>query len=339
MIEIFAVLAAIVVVLLVAVNAIVISMPAFSVFELERRHETGDKKSQTMLRKTSTYSELVSLQRVISSLFLVMSVALLVAASGWLIGLLLSTILALEYGAIARITIVRRHMQKLYEKHETQLIHLIESYPRIFSFIKTVTAATTEPRINSKEELLHLVANDGGVLSREEKSLVQNGLSFDTRNVRDIMTPRSVIDTVNKNEVLGPLVLDDLHKTGHSRFVVIDGDLDHTVGILHVRSLLNLDVHKKKTHKVEHAMEARVFYIHEDQSLSHALAAFLKTHHHLFVVVNEFRETVGLLSLEDVIEAVLGRKIVDEFDTHEDLREVAARNPRANNSASISSDV
>jgi CBS domain containing-hemolysin-like protein len=81
----------------------------------------------------------------------------------------------------------------------------------------------------------------------------------------------------------------------------------------------------------EKAMEPRVFYIKEDQSLGHALAAFIRTHHHLFIVVNEFRETVGLLSLEDTIEALIGRKIVDEFDTHEDLRAVAARNVRGNN--------
>ena len=48
-------------------------------------------------------------------------------------------------------------------------------------------------------------------------------------------------------------------------------------------------------------------------------------------MVNEYRETVGLLTLEDTLEALLGRKIVDEFDAHEDLRVVAERNPRRNN--------
>jgi CBS domain containing-hemolysin-like protein len=86
-------------------------------------------------------------------------------------------------------------------------------------------------------------------------------------------------------------------------------------------------------------MDPKVYYIHEDQTLEHALAAFLKTHHHLFVVVNEYRETVGILCLEDVIEALLGRKIVDEFDAHDDLRAVAAHNPRSNNSSSKSHDV
>lgn len=78
-------------------------------------------------------------------------------------------------------------------------------------------------------------------------------------------------------------------------------------------------------------MDKKVFYIHQDQSLQQALAAFLRTRHHLFVVINEYRETVGLLSLEDVIEALLGRKINDEFDVYDDLRKVAEVNPQKNN--------
>lgn len=76
---------------------------------------------------------------------------------------------------------------------------------------------------------------------------------------------------------------------------------------------------------------SEVFYIHGQKSLTRALHGFLKTRHHLFVVVNEYRETVGLLSLEDVIEALIGATIVDEFDAFDDLRAVAERNPNRNN--------
>ena len=157
-----------------------------------------------------------------------------------------------------------------------------------------------------------------------------NALSFKTKTVASIMTPRAVIDSVPKQELLGPLVLDDLHKTGHSRFPVIDDNLDHIVGILHIQDLLTLDGGKKTT-TADKTMEARVYYIHQDQTLQQALSGFIRTHHHLFIVINEYRETVGVLTLEDVVEALLGRKIIDEFDSHQDLRQVAARNPQHNN--------
>jgi CBS domain containing-hemolysin-like protein len=182
-----------------------------------------------------------------------------------------------------------------------------------------------------------VIERSEGLLSPDEKKLFAHGLDFPARQVHEIMTPRGVIDSLSKKELLGPLVLDDLHKTGHSRFPVTDGDIDHVVGMLYIQNLLTLDAKRSTT--AEKAMEPRVFYIREDQTLQHALAAFLRTHHHLFIVVNEFRETVGLLSLEDVVEALIGRKIIDEFDMHDDLRVVAERNPRGNNKPQKREDV
>jgi len=134
-----------------------------------------------------------------------------------------------------------------------------------------------------------------------------------------------VVDTVPQHEILGPLVLDGLHKTGHSRFPVISSDIDHVVGILHLRDVLTIDSSKKHTARVDTAMSKKVLYIRQDHTLSQALSAFLRTHHHLFIVINEFSETVGILTLEDTLEALLGHKIVDEFDAHDDMRAVAAR--------------
>ena len=70
-------------------------------------------------------------------------------------------------------------------------------------------------------------------------------------------------------------------------------------------------------------MSPKVFFVHEELDLSHALNGFIKTKHHLFIVVNNFEEFVGILTIEDVLEQLLGRQIVDEFDAYENLREVA----------------
>jgi CBS domain containing-hemolysin-like protein len=64
--------------------------------------------------------------------------------------------------------------------------------------------------------------------------------------------------------------------------------------------------------------------VHEDFTLYQALQAFLKTKHHLFLVVNSFEELVGILTIEDVLEQMIGKPIVDEFDRYDDLRAVAA---------------
>lgn len=325
-------------VLLVGVTSVQPRRSQMSSFELSRRQAKGDKEASETLKREALLGDILSLQRVLTALLLVLFVLLSVAAFGWFIGVLLAVVIALEYGTIARSSAVLHRFQPLYDKHEAKIIQLIKRYPSIMRLLRNVSRQ--EPmavRLDSREELTHLIETSGSILAPDEKKLLTHSLSFREKLVREVMTPRGVIDSISKSELLGPLVLDDLHKTGHSRFPVIDGDVDHVVGVLHIQNLFTLD--SKRSATAEQAMEPKVFYIREDQNLQHALAAFLRTHHHLFIVVNEFRETVGLLSLEDVVEALLGRKIIDEFDAHDDLRAVAMRNPRGNNHPKTHEDV
>lgn len=308
-------------------------------FELERRASAKNEIAAALLRREALLGDVLSLQRIAIALLLVVETVLLVTVFGWLIGSIVAVVVALEYGAVARLGFIQSIAQKIYIKYEPSLLDFAERFPKVFSVIRSVRPDSgSDASLESREQLLHLISQSGDILTADEKHLVKHALQFDAQLVSTIMTPASMIDSIKQTELLGPLVLNDLHKTGHSRFPVTDGDLDHIVGMLHIRDLLTLDAGKRTT-TVAKAMEPRVFYIHQDQTLAHALAAFLRTHHHLFVVVNEFRETVGLLSLEDVIEAMLGRRIVDEFDTHEDLRAVAARNPRGNNHPPKHTDV
>ncbi|HEU4715871.1 MAG TPA: CBS domain-containing protein [Candidatus Saccharimonadales bacterium] len=320
------------------VSSVVPRRAKLSRFELERRQGAGDASAEQALRREATLGDVLSVQRVLSALFLVLFVALAVAALGWLWGILLAVVVALEYAALARMPIIHTNAQKLYEQYEAKILRFISDHEVIFKLFRSVSTSPSDAALDSREELAYLVENSGQLLSADEKKLILHGLEFNSRQVSEVMTPRGVIDSIGKNELLGPLVLDSLHKTGHSRFPVTDGDIDHVVGVLHIQDLFTLDSKHRST-TVEKTMEARVFYIREDQTLERALAAFLRTRHHLFVVVNEFRETVGHLSLEDVIEALLGRKIMDEFDMHDDLRAVAARNPRGNNEPQKHEDI
>lgn len=336
-----AVLCAVVLALLLLVTAVNPGRTTLSKFELERRKAAGDGAAHEALERESLLSDVLSLQRVISALLLVTLVALLVATFGWLIGLIISVVIALQYGSLAKLSFVRNSARKLYEKYELPLLTFVRKYQNsIVRWVRNVLPSEpTDVHLNSREELEYVLKTSGALLSDNERKLITHGIAFGTREVSEIMTPRGVVDSISKNELLGPLVLDDLHKTGHSRFPVVDEDVDHIVGMLYIHELFTLDTTKSKTLTVEKAMEPRVFYIREDQTLEHALAAFLRTHHHLFVVINEFRETVGVVSLEDVLEALLGRKIIDEFDAHDDLRIVASRNPRENNRPKKREDV
>ena len=326
--------------LLIAIVTIQPQLSKLSEFELNRRSTLGDKAAERALSREQMRNDVVSLQRVLAALMLVIFVILSVITFGWFIGIVIAVFVALEYGAIAKFKLIKLWPQKLYDKFEPKIFKFIQKVPFLFKILRSASSDIYSDgglRIGSREELQHLVDESSNVLTSDEKKLIVYSLSFNDKLVNTIMTPRSMIDSIKGTEFLGPLTLDDLHKTGHSRLPVIKGDIDHVIGILNLKNLLTLDIKHSST--AEKVMEPKVYYIREDQTLQHALAAFLKTHHQLFVVVNEFRETVGLLSLEDVIEALIGQKIVDEFDAHDDLRAVALRNPRLNNHPEKREDV
>lgn len=331
------ILTIIVVVCLVVVAAIQPSISSLSLFELRRRAESNDTVAQAHLRRADLLGDVISAIRAKVAILLVASVVLLLLTFGWVLGTILSLIVALEYAVVARAPFIQSFADKIYQRFEPAWLSGAEKHPGIFRFLRSVTRTSDDRQLGSREELQHLVASSENILTADERRLVVHSLSFGDKLVETVMTPRSMMSTIEHGEFLGPLILDELHKAGHSRLPVIHGDVDHVIGILHLQSLLALDIKRSVT--AEKAMEPHVFYIRHDQTLQHALAAFLRTHHHLFIVVNEFRETVGLITLEDAVEALIGRKIIDEFDSHEDLRTVALRNPHDNNDPQQRTDV
>lgn len=182
--------------------------------------------------------------------------------------------------------------------------------------------------VMTKKELQKMVQEHSkqpgeGNITQHEERIISHTLSLSERLVSSVMTPRRMIRAIEKSEVVGPKLLDELHKSGLSRFPVYDIDLEHIVGMLYIRDLVKHGTKGKQ--KAGDLADDEVNYVNEDQSLEHVLDAFLKTKHHLFIAINEFRETVGVISIEDVLEQIIGSEIVDESDRYDDLREVAMR--------------
>src|SRR5581483_2310 len=151
-----------------------------------------------------------------------------------------------------------------------------------------------------KEDLLELLNHQttqfDNKISEQEIDMARRALQFGDHLIRDVMVPRRVVKVVDIKETIGPVLINELHESGHSRFPVYDGKKDNIVGALYLRDLVGL----KAQGTVKDAMHKKVFYVHEEQSLNDALQAIIKTHHHLFMVVNSFEEFVGVIGLEDV---------------------------------------
>jgi CBS domain containing-hemolysin-like protein len=182
--------------------------------------------------------------------------------------------------------------------------------------------------VYEKEDLLDLInrqlSQPENRIPEEDLKMVTAALTFGDKLVSDVMTPLRQVRMVGQDENVGPMLMDELHKTGFSRFPVTQGSAQSAapeiIGTLYLKDIISYEGKAK----VKDMREKGPQFINESQTLRQALDGFLKTRRHLFIVTNNFEEMVGVLSLEDVLEQALGAKIVDEFDQHDDLRAVAA---------------
>lgn len=325
MFTLFSMLTSVVFILMLLVAAVRPAHSKLNLFELERRSKIGDRQAKKDLTRERLLRNVVSIQKILLALLQVAAFTFAELAFGMWFGIFIALLIAFGCESIAHLSFIRHTSQKIYNQIEPSVLMFIKKNPFLFRIISGSYKVGDyyNLRIDSREELQHLITESDSVLTSDEKKLIVHSLTFNDRLVKTIMTPRSKIVSIDKAEFLGPLVLDDLHKVGHSRLPVTNGDVNHIVGTLNLKSLLTLDIKKSST--VEKAMDSKVYYINEEQTLHHALVALLHTHHHLLVVVDELKETVGILTLEDIIEALIGRQVVDCFNDHDNLHAVASR--------------
>ena len=181
-----------------------------------------------------------------------------------------------------------------------------------------------------KKDLLELLNKQNKQIDNRipetDLNIAFNAIQFGDKTVAQVMTPRRKVKLVTADETAGPILTDELHKSGFSRFPVVKDSAKTTspqvIGTLYLSDLIGYE----GSGKVKDLAKREVYFINEESNLRQALNAFLKTHHHLLIVVNSFEEMVGVLTLEDVLEQIIGQQILDEFDNYESLRAVAAHN-------------
>jgi len=168
---------------------------------------------------------------------------------------------------------------------------------------------TTQAQAHSAEELRMLVAASTrtGILRESERVLVANALDFAETLVRQVMVPRTEIVAVpDDSTVQGVVQL--LRQTPFTRVPVYHEDLDHVVGIIHVK-----DVVGAAPDTTVRGLMRKPLYLPETAHLDRALAQFRRERVQLGIVIDEFGGTAGLVTLEDVIEELVG-EVQDEFD-------------------------
>lgn len=211
------------------------------------------------------------------------------------------------------------------------LLALVWIFRPIIWFTSQLTALMTrgsaQPDVSVEEiTVLAKLGLQAGTLDAGKAAVIENILSLDERDVRDIMTPRTVMSSLSASLTLGELK-DSQKLAGvfdHSRVPVFDKDADDVVGMVLRRDVLTAMAEDKFDRRLEEFMRP-VDFIAETLSVNRLLRRLLETGQHLVLVIDEYGGLAGLVTLEDVLEEILGIEIVDEFDPAVDMRELAHR--------------
>lgn len=199
----------------------------------------------------------------------------------------------------------------------TPVVWVLSEISRIVG--KLARADEDDPFITEDE--LKILVNAGqeeGILDESETEMINSIFEFDETTVKEIMVPRIDMLAIDGEQTVKE-VLSDIIAAGHSRIPVYEGSIDNIVGILYVKDLLkNLDRDFNTCHVKE--LLRTVYFIPENKNVSDLLAEMRQKRVHMAVILDEYGGTAGLITIEDLIEEIVG-DIQDEYDSEEELIE------------------
>ena len=178
----------------------------------------------------------------------------------------------------------------------------------------------------TKEELLEsmLQSEDDGVIDEKESDVIENILNLDNIKVSEVLTPRSVVFALDESMTIKEIIetKEDIFK--FSRIPVYKESIENITGMVMTKKIFEQALQNDK-HDLS-SIKKDIFKISENLPVSKALDLFIKKKEHMFLVLDSYDQTEGIVTLEDCVETILGVEIMDESDTTEDMRELAKHN-------------
>ena len=141
------------------------------------------------------------------------------------------------------------------------------------------------------------------ILTNKDRDRIAAIMSFDSRTVNNLMAPKNKMVFVKDKEVLGPLVLDKLYKSGFTNFPVVDSK-DKVLGIIHTEALNTLEI--KKTDRASKYLDPSVNYLHINDSLQFAVEEIERTNSYYFLVLDENDSLAGFFTIQMLLDYLLG---------------------------------
>ena len=171
----------------------------------------------------------------------------------------------------------------------------------------------------TEDEIMSMV-NEGqeqGVLASNEAEMISNIIEFDEKEVKDIMTHRKKIVTIDSNQTVEQALRFMLEKS-YSRFPLYEDDIDNIIGILHVKDVTRCYMSPKFKNKSLKLIARKPYFVPDTQNIDVLFNDMQLKKVHMAIAVDEYGQTAGLVAMEDILEEIVGN-ILDEYDEDEKL--------------------
>ncbi|HEX2295132.1 MAG TPA: hemolysin family protein [Actinomycetota bacterium] len=177
----------------------------------------------------------------------------------------------------------------------------------------------------TEDEIRHMVdvAEEEEEIEEEERELIHSVFEFGDTVVREVMVPRPDMIVIRSDATLDE-ALSTIIEAGYSRVPVYEGDTDNIIGVLYAKDLLKR-IHERKRDSKVAALGRAPLFVPEQKKVAELLREMQEQRVHMAIVVDEYGGTAGLVTIEDLIEEIVG-EIVDEYDQEEPLVEPVDEN-------------
>lgn len=295
---------------------------------LKNYAESGNKKAAMALKIAEMYEKTLSsilignnlVNIAISSIAAVLFTTWLGNAGTW-VSTVVVTILVLIFGEILPKTFAKEHSEKVALGVCSVLLAIITLLTPIsflfirmqHAFINLFQSEKKEPSV-TEEELKYIIETieNEGVLGKEESTLVQSALEFDETPAEKIAIPRVDMVCVDVDDSIDE-ILEKIVPEHYSRIPVYEHSVDKIIGILYLRDMFDEMVqHGKQALDVRRLMHQCVF-VHRSMKIPAVLNMLQKHNQHMAIVTDDYGGTYGLVTMEDILEELVG-EIYDESD-------------------------
>lgn len=200
------------------------------------------------------------------------------------------------------------------------LVYIVNSITNFFLRALGVNPEDAKGDHLSTEELRTLVNESGALIPQSNQSMLLGVLELGDVTVNDIITPRNEVEGIDLEHDMDQ-ILTQLSCTKHTRLPVFRGDINQIVGVLHMRNLAQVIQQGKVTKPAIMAVVHEPYFIPESTPLQTQLLNFQKESRRIGVVVDEYGDVEGIVTLEDILEEIVGGLSNDQSDIHQDIHQ------------------